>query len=116
MTFPNATVDYTYISTLTQVPGVFISKEGQDLQLRIPQALRCKIDGETNEKARRVTLRANAVTPAVVGAWWPKAWGKPQVKVNGEVLAGPEFVTYGSEQFVMVPVAKGESSIHMSER
>ena len=116
VTFPNATVDYTYISTLTQVPGVFISKEGQDLQLRIPQALRCKIDGETNEKARRVTLRANAVTPAVVGAWWPKAWGKPQVKVNGEVLAGPEFVTYGSEQFVMVPVAKGESSIHMSAR
>ena len=107
VTFPNAEVDYTYIAILTQVPGVFISKENQELQLRIPQALRCQIDGEADEKARRVTLRANAVTPAVVGAWWPKAWGQPQVKVNGQTLAGPELVSYGSEQFIVVPVAKG---------
>jgi hypothetical protein len=114
VTFPDAEVNYTYLSTLSQVPGVFVSVEGQELQLRIPEALRCSLNGEADEASRCVMLRANADKPGVVAAWWPSSWGKPQMEVNGHPVDSPEFVTHGHEQFVVAPIGKGDSQINVS--
>ena len=86
VTFPNADVDYTYVATFTQVPGVLVSKEGRECQFRLPHALRCTIDGEVDEEGRRVTLQANIASPSVVAAWWPRAWGEPRIEVGGKIL------------------------------
>ena len=116
VTFPNAEVDYTYVATVTQVPGVLVSKEGTECQFRLPQALRCTVDGEADEEARQVCLQARAVTDAVIAAWWPASWGAPRVTVDGDPLDAPEQTTYGPERFVLVPLSAGVHDIVVSPR
>ena len=111
VTFEDADVNYTCIATLTQVPGVYMEKEGIETQFRVPNVLRCTLSGDLDEKERQVTLTANAVTPARVAAWCPEKWSKPQVEVNGKAQPNPHYTEYGSERFVIVPVDKGESRI-----
>ena len=112
--FANAEVNYTRVATLTHVPGVFHSVEDQKLQFRIPRALRCSLEGAVDEKGKRVTLRAKTSKSAVIAAWWPESWGLPEVEVDGEVRAAKEFVQHGGEQFVLVPVGKGNFTISVS--
>ncbi len=114
VTFPDAEVNYTYLATLTQVPGVFVSVEEQELQLRIPHVLRCSLDGEVDEAGKRVMLRAHAGKPGVVAVWWPDSWGIPQLEVNGRRVDSPRPVRYGHEQFVLAPVEKGDSQLELS--
>ncbi len=114
VTFSDAEIDYTYLATLTQVPGVFVSNEGREMQFRLPQTLRCSLDGSLDEQKRTVSLQVKAVTPTVVAAWWPQTWGRPQAQVNGKPLASPEFVTYGLEQFVLIPIEAGTRNIEVT--
>ena len=51
------------------------------------------------------------MTPAVVAAWCPAAWSQPRVDVNGKPLGAFEFVKYGTERFLLVPIKKGSSRI-----
>jgi hypothetical protein len=116
VTFPEADLDFTYVATLTQVPGVWVSKEGVACQFRLPQTLRCRIDGEVDEGAKRVVLRATAATEAVLGAWWPGAWGSPKVEVNGAEIGALEFDEYGAERFVLIHVDEGDAMITVARR
>jgi hypothetical protein len=111
VTFEDADVNYTCIATLTQVPGVYMEKEGIETQFRVPNVLRCSLEGDLDEQARLVTLTAKAVTPAKVAAWCPDKWSQPRIDVNGVTQARPQFIKYGGERFVIVPVEKGESRI-----
>ena len=115
VTFPNAEVDYTYVATFNQVPGVLVSKEGKECQFRLPHTLRCTIEGEVDEGAQQVSLRAHAVTPTVVAAWWPEAWGAPRLEVGGNILDAPEQVAYGRERFVLVSLPAGKFDIKLSK-
>ncbi len=116
VTFPNAEVDYTYVATFTQVPGVLVSKEGRECQFRLPHALRCTIDGEVDEEGRRVTLQANIASPSVVAAWWPRAWGEPRIEVGGKILDAPDPVLYNRERFFLVPLPAGAFDIALAAR
>ncbi len=84
------------------------------MQFRLPQTLRCSLKGSLDEQMKTVSLQAKAITPAVVAAWWPRAWGQPRVQVNGEHLTSPEFVTYGQEPFVLIPIEIGAHNIEVS--
>jgi hypothetical protein len=114
VTFPNAAVDYTYVATFTQVPGVLVSKEGIQCQFRLPQTLGCRIDGQADEQLRRVSLTVDAVTEVSAAAWWPEAWGEPAVEVDGLALKETDFVVYGEERFVQFALAKGNSKVHVT--
>jgi hypothetical protein len=111
VTFEDADVDYTCIATLTQVPGVYVEKEGIETQFRVPNVLRCSLEGYLDEQKRQVTLTSIAVTPAKVAAWCPETWSQPRVDVQGVAQAVPSFITYGGERFVVVSVEKGETRI-----
>jgi len=111
VTFPDAEVNYTCVATLSQVPGVFVEKEGVETQFRVPNVLRCSLEGDLDEQEGKVTLTAKAVTPAKVAAWCPEKWSQPRIDVNGVTRARPQFIKYGGERFVIVPVEKGESRI-----
>lgn len=88
-----------------------MEKEGIETQFRVPNVLRCSLEGDLDEQARLVTLTAKAVTPAKVAAWCPDKWSQPRIDVNGVTQARPQFIKYGGERFVIVPVEKGESRI-----
>jgi hypothetical protein len=116
VTFPNAAVDYTCVATFTQVPGVLVSKEGIECQFRLPQTLRCQIDGHADEESRRVSLTVNAVTEITAAAWWPDVWGDPAIVVDGLVLNEMELVHYGEERFVQFALPKGKSKVTVRKK
>ncbi|MFA5865529.1 MAG: sugar-binding protein [Phycisphaerae bacterium] len=113
VTFPNMEVNFAYVATLTQVPGVFVSKEGQEMQFRLPETLQCRLEGEADEAKKCVTLKAETPIPAVVAAWWPREWSKPRIEVNEKSVPSVEFVFYGQERFVLVPIGKESSYIRV---
>ena len=103
------------VTAITQTPGAVASVAGIDTQTLLPTALRCRITGSADERARTVTLRVTSDRDVEVIAWWPKAWGAPAATVAGKPTAGTP-VSFGSEQFVRFAVPKGNRDVRIGTK
>lgn len=112
-TIPQLPPDRVCITALTQTPAAIVSASGIPTQMLLPATLHCRITGTEDEQTKRVTLHVSCDKDIEVIAWWPKAWGTPQVMVGGKVLHGTP-ISFGTEDFVRFGLQKGEWEISVA--
>ena len=96
--------------TVTQVPGVFYSMEGQRVNLLLPETMGSSINGPFYQRDDNYLLRVSAEYPCEILVYRPNA--STQVFVN-DVLTIPAATTYGGSAFVRVDVPEGDSVVRL---
>lgn len=110
VTVPNLVSERTRMVTVTQVPGVFYSMEGQRVNLLLPETMGSSINGPFYQSDDNYLLRVSAEYPCEILVYRPNA--STQVFVN-DVLAIPAATTYGGSTFVRIDVPEGDSVVRL---
>ncbi len=114
--FASLEPEFTKLVSITQVPAVIYSVEGQMTQFLLPETLGCKIDGSADENNQSISLDVIADKPLEIAAWWPKAWGMPYVTVDGKEKKSGKLITLGKETFILISLDKGKSVVEIGKR
>jgi len=110
---PDLVSERTRMITVTQVPAVFYSMEGQRLNLFLPETLGSTISGSLDPTGGRYQLQVSAVYPSEILVYRPDP--RSAVRVNN-VGVGPEVTNYSGPLFVKVSVPAGESVVTVGAR
>ena len=113
LSLPNMPVDRVRVCALTQTPAFIRAADGVPTQALLSETLGCRISGRLDEAAQRSDLRVEAPRPLQVLAYWPEAWGRPAVSINGAPAAA-ESVAMGGATFAQFGVPKGTHEISIA--
>jgi hypothetical protein len=105
---PDLMSERTRMITVTQVPAVFFSMEGQRLNLLLPDTLGSTIRGPNNQANGGYQLHVSAAYPSQILVYRPNSRGS--VIVNGREV-NPELTNYAGRGFAKVDVPEGESVV-----
>ena len=105
---PNLVSERTRMITVTQVPAVFYSMEGQRLNLLLPETLGSAIDGPFNRNGEDYALTVSAQYPSEILVYRPTA--STPVAVDG-IPVTPTVMPYAGSTFVKIGVPEGESTV-----
>lgn len=109
---PNLVSERTRMISVTQVPAVFFSMEGQLVNLLLPETLGSSINGPFYQNGGNYTLTVSAEYPSEILVYRPNP--STQVFVD-DVQATATPTAYGGSTFVMIDVPEGESIVRVGQ-